>query len=74
MNPFIFFLIKSIQVALDTITDVAGHIISKGQTYMVGSYLEKDWALCNRKGDCDIVSDKDTFVYRDSVVYPFINF
>ena len=49
-------------------------IISKGQTYIVGSYLEKNWALCNRKGDCYIVSDKDTFVYRDSVVYPFVNF
>ena len=73
-EPFCFFLIKSMQVALDTITDGAGHIISKGQTYIVGSHLGKIWALCNRKGDCYIVSDKDTFVYRDSVVYPFVNF
>ena len=49
-----------------------GHVIIPGQTFVKGSYLEKVGETRNGKKFKEM--SKTAFIYKDSVVYPFINF
>ena len=71
-ESFCYLLIHSIEKAFDTAMD-NGHCISPIQTYIIGSYLQKDWGLSHHRGNYYTVSKDKNFVYKESVRYPYVN-
>ena len=67
-----FLQIKSIEVTNANMVDDYRHTITAGMEYLVGSYLKK----CNetKKGPLFKIMGKDVFFFRETIVYPFVNF
>ena len=67
-----FVLILEHKVAESNEADDYGHIIPEGCSFTSGHYFEKCDTV--RKGQkFKIMADKKTYMYRESIVYPFVN-
>ena len=54
------------------VTDGYGHMIPAGHSYVRGKYMEKQGET--KHGKRYTCMKKDVYFYKESVVYPFVNF
>ena len=66
-----FVQIKGEFESTTSVSDDYGHIVTPGQKYMLGHFLEQVSDQITSKTYKLI--DKETIFYRESVVYPFVN-
>ena len=59
-------------VAAHEIEDDYGHRISQGQQYVVGNFLER--TRSTKKGLLLKKESKKTYFFKESIVYPFVQF
>ena len=59
-------------VAAHEIEDDYGHKISQGQQYVVGNFLER--TRSTKKGLLLKKESKKTYFFKESIVYPFVQF
>ena len=57
----------------DNIVDDYGHQIALGQNYLIGHYFERDFSSSKHE-QLYTCMKKKIFFYKESVVYPFVNF
>ena len=66
-----FVQIKGEFESTTSVSDDYGHIVTPGQKYMQGHFLEQVSDQITSKAYK--LTDKETIFYRESVVYPFVN-
>ena len=67
-----FVKVKASDIAVESIEDDYGNQIAPGVEYIIGQFLEKtEWGS---KGSFYKLSKKKTYFYKESVVYPAVQF
>ena len=72
-DPVWFVYIVSQELAMENVSDDFGHSVAAGQSYLVCNYLEKHEPARNGYR-YHRNQNKVVFVFKESIVYPFVNF